>query len=151
MDHASSDLSKVAARRLGRSRRDAHTRHGDALSIDRRDLDVHAAGSESRTVLPEVVGLALGRLPGGAAVGGDLELGDGDVGVHDLHAEPVGRGAFLVLEHDGRGDTAGDNRVADGDDALGLGAELGEGVFEEVELVDGALGALVDDLGKHIS
>lgn len=67
-----------------------------------------------------------------------------------MHGEPVRAGAFLVLEHEGRGDAAGYEVVRDGDDAGGEGADLLEGVLEEVEVAGVAFGALVDDLGGFV-
>jgi hypothetical protein len=57
-----------------------------------------------------------------------------------LHAEPVFAGSFLVLEDERRGDAAGDYVPGDGDDALGGLGELGEGVWEEIEVVGTAAG-----------
>ena len=137
---------KVASRSLHRVRRNTDSLHDNTLSVGRRNLNVNAARSETRGVLEEVVLAARRRLPCLAAIGGHGQRGDGNVGVHNLHGEPVGGGTFLVLEDNGGGDAAGNDGVADGDDASGFGAELGEGGLEEVELGGGALGALVDDL-----
>lgn len=80
---------------------------------------VHGILSKPTALLEEVVGGSRGPLPGLPAVGANLELRDGLVGVHDLHGEPVGRGSLLVLEDEGRGNPAGDEGPGDGDDALG--------------------------------
>lgn len=137
---------EVAARRLRGACCNTDSLHNDCLSVCRCDLDVNAASTKSGTVLEEVVWLASGSFPGLSVIGRDVEAGDGDVGVHDLHAEPVRRSAFLVLEDDRRGDATGHNGVANGDDALRLGAELGESVLEQVELRDCTLRALVHNL-----
>lgn len=138
-------LSKVASRGLGRLSSDANTLDDDGGTADASNLDIDAVGTEASRVLEEVVLLAGSSLPGCAAVGGDLELADADVGVHDLHAEPVLAGALLVLENDGGGDAAGDDVPGHGDLTLGGLGELGEGVGEQVKVVGAAARALVND------
>lgn len=68
-----------------------------------------------------------------------------------MHAEPVWRGTFFVLEDDRGSDTAGNDGVRDGNDSIRLGADLGETSFEKVELVDGTFGALVDNLRRGLA
>lgn len=93
-----------------------------------------------------VVRLPFGGLPGRAVVGRNLELSDGDVGVHDLHAEPVLRCAFFVFEDDGRSDSARDDGPRNRDDALVWVFKCLKGVGEEVEAVCFAAGTLIDNL-----
>jgi hypothetical protein len=124
---------------------DADTAHGDGLARLAGDLDIDRVDTEASRVLEEVVVLALSLLPGAAAVGADLELGDGLVGVDDLDGEPVLRGALLVVQVQGGSDAAADELVRRLDDAIGA-ADGGEGVGEEIEVALLALGALVDDL-----
>lgn len=128
---------------------DADVLDGDGLARGAGDADGHLGGAEARGVLEEVVVLALGALPRLAAVGADLELGDGLVGVDDLHGEPVRRRARLVVQHQRRRDAAlhlGPRRRHGVRRVRGQGLP---GVLEEVEVALVTLGALVDDLLKH--
>lgn len=143
-------LREVAGSSLRALRRNADILDNNALAAGARNLDINSLSAIPSGVLEVVVCLALGLLPRLSTVSRHLKRGDGDVGVLDLHAEPVGAGAFLVLQHDGGGDAAGHNVPADGDHALlGLG-ELGEGVRVEIEVVGAAAGALVDDHGGDL-
>ena len=85
-------------------------------------------------------------LPSRTTVRADLQGRDALVRIDHLHTEPVGRDAVLVVELQRRRDGAVDEVPGDGDDALGLRGEGGEGVGEEVEVVQAAAGALVNDL-----
>lgn len=93
----------------------------------------------------------MGSLPRLATISRDFELRNTHVGIHDLHAEPVRGGAGFVLQCDGGGDAAGNNRVADGDYARGLVRDGGVGVCEEVEVRGVTLGAFVYDLDMWVS
>ena len=85
-------------------------------------------------------------MPGATAVGADLELGDGQVGVDDLHGEPVGGGAALVDQFDRGGDTAGNVLPVDADNALRDVGQFREGALKEIEVVGVAFGTFVDNL-----
>jgi hypothetical protein len=136
---------EVATRSLQAVRRNAHTLGDHRLSISARNLHIHGIRSEAGRVLEEVVRLPLRRLPRRATIGRYLELRDADVCVHNLHAEPELACAGLVLEHHGRGDAARHKVPANGDDALGGVRKLLEAVGVQVEVVDTAAGALIDD------
>jgi hypothetical protein len=138
-------LDKVATSSLHRVRRNANTLDSHRLSVNTCNLHINSIRSKAARVLEEVVWLPGGSFPCLAAVGRDLELGDADVRVADLHREPELGGTLLVLELDGRGDAAGDEVPADGDYS-GVGVELGVGVGEEIEVIAAASGALVDNL-----
>lgn len=138
-------LDEVATSSLHRVGRNANTLDSHRLSVNARDLHINSIRSKAARVLEEVVWLPGGSIPCLATVGRNLELGDADVRVADLHREPVLGGTLLVLELDGRGDAAGDEVPADGDYSR-VGVELGIGVGEEVEVVAAAVGALVDNL-----
>lgn len=138
---------EVARGLLLGARRATHILNMDLSTRLAGHADVNSLGAEPAVVLKEVVVAAGGLLPGAAAVGADLQGGDGLVGVDDLHGEPVGGGAFLVLQGDGRLDAAGHEGPIDGDDAFRGAGELGEGGLEEVEVVGFTLGAFVNDLG----
>lgn len=123
--------------------------HADILRHDRlaalaRHLDRHRVGAEAGRVLEEVVLGPRRVLPRAAAVGRHLQRLDRLVDVLGLQAEPVLAGALLVLERDGRADATADDLPRHVDDALALGAQLREGVLEEVEVVRAAPWALVD-------
>lgn len=143
-------LSEVARGSLRSLRRNADALDHDALSGLAGDPDVDGLGSEPRRVLEVVVSLTLSLLPRLSGVGGDLERRNSNVGVLDLHAEPVGAGAGLVLEHNGRADAAGHEVPGDGDDALVKFRELGEAGCVQVEMVGSAAGALVHDHGGDL-
>lgn len=85
-------------------------------------------------------------MPSATTVGANLELGNGLVGIDNLHREPVLGSTFLVLKLKGAGEVAGGVLPGDVDNAGGDVGELGEGVLEEVKVAGGALGALVDNL-----
>lgn len=85
-------------------------------------------------------------MPGATAVGADLELGNGEVGVDDLHGEPVGGGTALVDQFDRGGDTTSNVFPVDADNALGDVGQLGEGALEEIEVVGVAFGTFIDNL-----
>ncbi len=91
----------------------------DDVAVDAGDADGDGRRAEAAVVLEEVVRLPRGAGPRGAAVGADLEAGDGAVGVDDLHAEPVGRDAVFVVQLQGRRDPAVDEGPGHGDDAGG--------------------------------
>lgn len=114
------------------------------------NLDVDGVSTEASRVLEEVVRLPLGALPGLATIGRDIERGDLDVGVHDLHGEPVSAGTRLVLEDNGGGDAARNNLPRDVDYSLGGISELLESVGEEVEVVRTASRALIDNHGSNL-
>lgn len=115
-----------------------------------RHADVHSLGPKPTLVLEEVV-VAAGRLlPGAAAVGADLQRSNGLIGIDNLHGEPVGGCAFLVLQSDGGIDAAGHEGPVDGNNAFRGAGKLREGGFEEVEVVGFAFGAFVDDLGSAL-
>lgn len=119
--------------------------HG--LSSAAGDLDINRGGAETSRVLEEVVVLALGLLPGAAAIGGNLDALDGLVGVDDLDGEPVGGGALLVVQNKRGGDAALDELVRGLDDAVGA-ADCLKGIGEEIEVAGVTFGALVNDLLK---
>ncbi len=74
-------------------------------------------------------------MPGASTVGADFKTGNSFVGVHDLHAEPVCRDTFLVVNLEGAGDGAVDVVPRYAHDAqVGVG-EGREGIWEEVEVV----------------
>ena len=125
---------------------DSNIVHGDDLSSRARNPYINRAGPKPASILKEVVILACRPLPGGAAIRRDLELGDWDVRVDDLHGEPVLRRPLFVAEAERRGDAARDDVPRHIDDAEGRVCESGERVREEVEVVGAAAGALVDDL-----
>lgn len=109
--------------------------------------DIRGAGANTTGDLVEVVRGPGRLLPGLAAVGGSLELGRAAVGVDDLCAEPVLRGAGLHVDGERAGDRAGHVVPSEIDDALGLVGELSKGVGEQVKMVAAAAGAFVDNLG----
>lgn len=141
---------EVGGRLVLRIGGDANILDGDGLASGAGDSDIDRGLPEAAGVLEEVVVLALGVHPGAAAVGADLETRDGLVGVDDLDREPVGGGAALVVQVEGRGNAAGDELVRGVDDAVGATNGL-EGVGEEIEMAGVALGALVNDLKWGIS
>ena len=120
--------------------------HGDDLSSRARNLHINRGGPKPTSIHKEVVILARRRLPGGAAIRRDLELGNRDVRVDDLHGEPVLRRPLFVAEAERRGDAARDDVPRHLDDADGWVCESGERVREQVEVVGAAAGAFVDDL-----
>jgi len=124
---------------------DSNTVHGDDLSSRARNPHVNRVGPKPASILKEVVILARRRLPGGAAIRRDLELGDWDVRVDDLHGEPVLRRPLFVAEAERRGDAARDDVPRHVDDADGRVCESGERVREQVEVVGAAAGAFVND------
>lgn len=74
-------------------------------------------------------------LPGFSAISRDLEGSDALVGVHDLHAEPVRRDTFLVVQLQRGGYWAGDVVPRHVNDTNAWLCEGGEGIGEEVEMV----------------
>jgi hypothetical protein len=138
-------LNEVATSGLDRVGCNANTLDSHRLSVNARNLHINSIRSKAARVLEEVVWLPGGSLPCLSTVGRDLELGDADVRVADLHREPELGGTLLVLELNGRGDATGDEVPADGDYS-GVGVELGIGVGEKVEVVSAAAGTLIDNL-----
>jgi hypothetical protein len=126
---------KVPPSSLQATARNTHTLNNHRLPIRAGNLHINAIRPEARRVLEEVVLLPSRCLPARASVSRNLELGHADVGVHDLHAEPEFRRARLVLEDDGRGDTARHVVPRHVDHAFGGVGEFGEGVGVEVEVV----------------
>ena len=120
--------------------------HDNDLSSRARNLHINRGSPKPTSIHKEVVILARRRLPGGAAIRRDLELGNWDVRVDDLHGEPVLRRPLFVAEAERRGDAARDDVPRHIDDAEGRVCKSGECVREEVEMVGAAAGALVDDL-----
>lgn len=143
-------LEVLASRRLQISL-NAHPLHNNHIPHAARNPHVHRVRPKPARVLEEVVRLPRRALPGCAAVGADLEVFDRLVGADDLHREPPGRGAALVVQDKGAVDAAGDKGVGGRDNAYAWVAQLGEGVDEEVQLGGGALRALVDDLGAYLA
>lgn len=143
-------LREVARGSLGGLRRNADILDHDGLTAGAGDANIDRLGTISSRVLEVVVLLALGFRPCLAAISGDLERGDSDVGVLDLHAEPVRAGAGLVLEHNGRGDAARHKVPGDGDDALAWVGKCAEAGRVQVQVVVAAAGALVDDHGGDL-
>lgn len=90
-------------------------------------------------------------LPGFAAIGRDLEGSDAFVGVHDLHAEPVCRNTFLVVQLQRGGYRAGDVGPRYVDDTNAWLCEGGEGIGEEVEVIEAATGTLINNLGRTLT
>lgn len=128
-------LSKVATTSLPGVRSNANALDNDALATVASNLDINDIRTETSLLLKEVVRAASGSLPGRATIGGDFELGDGHVGVHDLHAEPPPAGSFLVLEDNGCGDATWYDVPGDVDDTLLHLGERTEGIHVEVEVV----------------
>lgn len=134
-------------RLLGRAPADLDVPHDDALARDARNLDVHHISPEPRAPLKVVVLGSLRLLPSLPAIRRDLELLDREVAVEHLHAEPVPRRALLVLQLDRARHAARHELPVDAHPAGRLVGQLREGALEQVELVLGAAGALVDDHG----
>ena len=143
-------LREVAGSSLGSVLLDADVLNSDALTASRSDPDVNGLCAETSSVLEVVERLPLSLTPGLATVGGDLEALNSNIGVLDLHAEPVGAGSLLVLQDKGSGDAARNNVPANIDLALRGISELSEAGLIQVELVGGAAGALVHNHGGNL-
>jgi hypothetical protein len=138
---------EVARSRLCACRRNADALNNNALAAGGCNPNINGLRSKACAVLEVVVSLACRSLPRLATVGRDLERLDSDVGVDDLHAEPVRAGAGLVLQDNWAGNTAGHEVPADGNHALAGVGQLLECVGVQVKMVGAAAGALVGDHG----
>lgn len=105
----------------------ANILNNNSLTAGSGNTHINSVSSESRGVLEVVVVSTGSALPRATAISANLKLLNGLVSIDDLHGEPVGGCAFLVLELDGAVEVARDVGPVDVDYAGRDSGELGEG------------------------
>ena len=138
--------NKIFARGGTSAARDRDILDRDNTSRRTRDSDIDRCGSRAGADFEEVISLSRCAGPSRSAIGTDFETRDWFVRVDDLHAEPIGRDAFFVMEFERSGDGALYDLPGNVDNTEGLVGEGGEGIGEEVKMVGSTAGALIDNL-----
>lgn len=71
----------------------------DGASISSGDPDTNGGSAVTTACFEKVVGLTYCSLPGTTSISANFQFTDCLIGVDDLHAEPVWRNAFFVVQY----------------------------------------------------